>query len=175
MTPATPRLDHLLEHGKAFERDADGALDTIQVHQGQRLLAEEGAIHAGFKHDVGEGGTDAVEVVHHEVMGPLAVMDIAGAVKDVEKLSRLSHGGKQVVVTARALLLGVVSDGGALGMSLRGHNRAIESRVKRANCSRCMPSITSAEESWRTCPTLLRSTVASVREMVATSGRRRWF
>ena len=48
MTPARPRVDHLLEHRKAFERDAEGALDAIQIHQGQRLLAEEGAIHSNL-------------------------------------------------------------------------------------------------------------------------------
>ena len=75
---------------------------------------------------MGKAARDAVEVVYHEFMRPLAVMDIAGSVKDIEKLSGLSHGGKQVVVTAGALLLGVVSDGGAFGVSLRRHHRAIE-------------------------------------------------
>ena len=32
-----------------------------------------------------------IEGVHHERMGVLAVMDVAGAVKDIEELSGLRH------------------------------------------------------------------------------------
>jgi hypothetical protein len=53
-------------------------------------------------------------------------MDIAGAVKDIEELSGLSYGAKQVVLAARTLLPWVESDGRAVGVSLGGRHRAIK-------------------------------------------------
>ena len=68
----------------------------------------------------------AIEDVHHELMSVLAVVDVAGPVQDIEELPGLGHGAKQVVVAARAFLLGVVADGGTFGMPARGRHRAVE-------------------------------------------------
>ena len=51
--PTLPRFDHLLEHRKAFKGDADGALDAIQIHQRERLVAEEGAVQPRLEHGSG--------------------------------------------------------------------------------------------------------------------------
>ena len=68
----------------------------------------------------------AIEGVHHELMGAPAVMDIAGPGKDIEELPGLSHRAVQVVVAARALLLGIVSNRGTFHVSASGGHRSIE-------------------------------------------------
>ena len=116
----------MLELGEAFEGHAEGVLGAIQIQEGEGVLAEEGAVQTGLEHGVGTQGADPVEGVHHELMTPLAVMDIAGTVQDIEKLPGLGHGAKQVVVTAGPLPFGVVADGGTFGMSARGYHRPVE-------------------------------------------------
>lgn len=90
------------------------------------MLGEEGAIQSRLEHGMCMQGGHALESVHHELMGALAVMDIAGTVQDVEELPALSHGAEQVVVTARPLPFGIVADRGAFGMSACGHHRSVE-------------------------------------------------
>ena len=51
--PAPPRRDHLLEHGKAFKRHADRGLDAIEIHEGERLATEEGAVQSRLEYGIG--------------------------------------------------------------------------------------------------------------------------
>ena len=59
-------------------------------------------------------------------MGTVAVMDIAGTVKDIEELPALRHRAVQVVVAARPLLPGVVAGRGTFGVAAGGGHRTIE-------------------------------------------------
>ena len=59
-------------------------------------------------------------------MGAVAVMDVAGTMKDIEKLPGLRHSTVQVVVAARPLLPRVVADRGAFGVSAGGGHGTIE-------------------------------------------------
>ena len=124
--PALARLDSVLERRKAFERHTDRALDAVQVHEGQRGLTEEGAVQPGLEHGARQFVAGAIEDAHHEPMGVLAVVDVAGPVQDIEELPGLGDGAKQVIVAARPFLLGVVADGGPFGMTAGGRDRAVE-------------------------------------------------
>ena len=124
--PALARFDLVLEDGEAFERDTDRAFDAIQVHERERVLAEEGTVESGLEHGRRQRVAHPIEGVHHERMGVLAVMDIAGTVKDIEKLSGLRHRTEQVVIAARPFLFGIIAHGGPFGMTTRGDHRAVE-------------------------------------------------
>ena len=77
-------------------------------------------------HDAGQGLAHGLNAGPNERLGPVRVVDVAGAVQEVEHLGGLGQGAEERVVAAGALALLVVADGGALGVAAGGLHRAVE-------------------------------------------------
>jgi len=124
--PASASLDHPLEFGEAFEGDAEGELNTGVLQGGHDGIAEEGAVQADFDLYSRQSRADRLNTGQNELAGPVGVVDVAGAVEQVEDLGGLGDGAEERVVAAGPLAFLVVADGGALGMSAGGLDGAVE-------------------------------------------------
>jgi hypothetical protein len=124
--PSFLSLDHSLELSEPLERHADGELGVFPIQGGDDLVAEEGAVHADLDDDPGESLSDRLDTGQDELTSPVGIVDVAGAVEEVEHLAGLGDGAEQGIVAAGPLAFLVVADRGALGPPAGGLDRAVE-------------------------------------------------
>jgi hypothetical protein len=90
------------------------------------LVAEEGAVHAYFDHRLRQDVANRLHAGQDELPGPVGVVDVSGAVQEIQHLSGLGQGAEQRIVTAGPFLLLVEPHGGPFGTSAGGLHRAVE-------------------------------------------------
>lgn len=134
--PTASRFQAPFQLGETPERHGDSELDPGIVQQPDDLVAEEGAVHANLDHDPRQGSADPLQTLEDELTSSVAVVDIAGSVKEVQDLACLGDGGKERIVATPPLLLRIEPDGGALGVACRAQSRAIEIQ---SNATRSQP------------------------------------
>lgn len=100
--PAFAFFDHLFEFGESFEGNRCCEFDFVAAQHRKDVLIEKCGIHARFKDRVFDFGFGLFKTVQHEFGRPIRVVDIAGAMENVEKLAGLCHGAEQRIVTSSA-------------------------------------------------------------------------
>lgn len=124
--PPAPGLDEGLTLGEALEGYGDGKADVGSVEGGDDGVAEEGGIEADLDVNAGKAALDLADTVEDEEDGTVGVVDVAGAVEEVEDLAGLGDGTEEGVIAASTLFLFVEADGGTLGVPPGGTDRAVE-------------------------------------------------
>ena len=124
--PPLSGFDHVLEFDEAFERHGDGKLDGAVRKHGYDVFAEESGVHADFDDDTWQGGADFVYACCDERQCVMGVVDVAGAVVQVEHLSGLRDGTEQWIIAAPSFMFLVEPDGGLFGMAFGGNDGSVE-------------------------------------------------
>jgi hypothetical protein len=97
----------LYEDCKALKRHAEGEFHNFPIQHVDDVIAEEGAIHAGFNAAAGQKGTDFPDAGEDEVLGAVGIMHVARPMPNIEHLASLGKGLKQGIITALTFLLAV--------------------------------------------------------------------
>ena len=124
--PMLPLLDRALELDEALERHGNGELHSQACEQGHKSIAEKSAIHAYFDENAGQGLAHVFDAGADELLGSVGVMNIAGAMVDIEHLPGLSDCAEQRVVAALPLLQAIEAHSGAFGVAAGSNHRPIE-------------------------------------------------
>ena len=89
--PPFAAFDHCFELRQPFEGNRSGKFHTLAVEYWQDLLAEKGRVHARFQHRSGQMRLGLRQTVEHEFAGTVGIMDIAGTMVKIEKLTGLRY------------------------------------------------------------------------------------
>ncbi len=124
--PLTAILDQLFEIDETMKRHGDTELRPQIIEQLHHFLAEEGAVDSHFNAGIRQDTADLSNTGSQEVSGTVRVMDISGAMEDIENLARLSDGTEKGVVAALPFLFRIESDCSAFCPATRAYNRTVE-------------------------------------------------
>ena len=124
--PPSTFFNPTFEFAEALKGHADGKFHTFSIQHADDRIREESAIHPYLQDRAGHNGAKLADTGQNEVLGAVGVMDIAGAVPDIEHLSCLCQCAEQRIVGSLPLLFAVEAYRGSLGETSGGQNRAIE-------------------------------------------------
>src|SRR6185503_15283333 len=119
-------VDDGLQHWEALEGDADAEVDALLIQLVEDRFVEERRVDAGLELCFWGGGVHGLHAFEHERLGAVGVVHVSREMVEVEELPRLRDRAEQWVIAARPAPLGIVPDGGSLGVAARGQDRPIE-------------------------------------------------
>ena len=129
LTPSFAAFNHPFELSETLKGNRNGEFDARAVKLLSDGLVEKRAVDTGLCFDPRQRRVHAVQTVADEGIGPIGVVDITGAVVNIENLVCLRNGTKQRVVAARTFLFPIETHRRAFGMASCAQHRSVE--VKR--------------------------------------------
>ena len=125
-SPPTAPLYELLEFNEPGKWDGDAELYAQFLEHLKDVFAEEGAIHAGLDHSMGQDRSDLPYTGTDELSGPLAVVSVSRPVKHVEDLTGLGNITEQRIVAALPFLARIESHRRSFGPTAGTNYRSVK-------------------------------------------------